>query len=228
MSDFFNDNDYVISGVVKKFSDRLFKTMIWYSQVEARFDIEKIDRRTIQIERNLQKWKTTANVATTTSGGILSLLSVFGLAIDVVAIVDGWVKTSIGIGCIIAQEYGYSWREVDNSDFANIVAYWVGMPELVGKPEGKKMNMERRFSKKSVQKVSVKASTKFGAKFLLKFSEKVGIKLGSKFSSLVPVAGSGANALVNRIFMGEVMDATEKYYHDKFFGLLEEDTNPDS
>lgn len=68
-------------------------------------------------------------------------------------------------------------------------------------------------------KIGAKQATKVVGKFTTKSSAKAGAKGASTAPVLSWFGGCAVNAAINRWFMGQLLDAAEEYYDDKFRGL---------
>lgn len=181
-----------------------------------------------------------ANLATTVAGGIWGLFSWAGLIIDVIGLVDGMIRASLLIGGVYAKRYGFTAEAIEKEDFLCIIAYWVGEKGALDSPESKiafyelilgdeaaqkiafKLNIKTSIKGgikagfKPAAKASLKAAEKVISKFTIKAASKTGGKGIATMPGLAQIGGFALSASINRWFMGQLLDAAEEYYDDKF------------
>ncbi len=229
MSDWLYDSDdvftkYIIRPTVRLLGTQILKTIVWYSSKSDVFNSKTRVKLAINAEgMGLENWKTLVIGGTITSGAGLSFFSFFGMAIDIVAIVDAWIRASLGIGGFAAKKYGYNYSCLEKEDFIDVLAAWVGEYDFIGNDEAKQVILSSEISKLLSEKVMLKIEAKIAAKVMVKALEKLSVKLAAKLSSLVPLAGSGANAAINAWFMDGICKAAEEAYEIKFKRMREID-----
>ncbi|TAE83694.1 MAG: hypothetical protein EAY76_01120 [Alphaproteobacteria bacterium] len=195
-------------------------------------------------ELGLKNLRDTANTVTSVAGGFLALGSWAALAFDIIALIDGMARTSLAIGGVYAKRYGYGPEVLNTEDFLGVVAYWVEEKDLFDDPDAvdafykailgddaafkirqkAELKLSLKGGIKGSVKLGVKASdkavTKAVVKFISKFNAKMATKASGKAASTAPgiahFGGCLLNAAINRWFMGQLLDASEAYYDDKF------------
>ena len=199
--------------LLRIFQRRLMKGIIWYVK-NGPFDFQNLYQ--IANRMGLEKWKMAAQAGTTGSGAILTFVPVIGLPFDVTALLDGMMRTSYGIGAVIAKENNLSWTVLDRSDFLDVLAIWAGVDDFVGNEAAKESLMNNRIGNRVFGKVGSKTAAKVAAKAATKIAIKFSAKLGAKVASIIPFAGPAANGGINLWYITEITGAAEKYYREKF------------
>jgi hypothetical protein len=243
--------------LANKFSILLLKVVSWYLTGLEIPSLGKVGDRVAQALRqqdmfdmagayreannkSLSNIRTTANVATTVSGGVWGLFSWLGLVIDVIALVDGMIRASLLIGGVYAKRYDYTSDVLEREDFLCVIAYWVGEKGaldsteaklafyqlILGEDAAKKIALKwntKTFTKgttkvgiKPIAKSAIKAAEKVIKKFITKATSKTAGKGISTVPIIAQLGGCLVNASINRWFMGQLLDASEEYYDDKF------------
>lgn len=207
----FDDEISVFEFGIRTLGFQILKVIIWYSK-KAPFDA--YGNFCAAKKDSLQAIKKASNNGTMFSGFVYGAFSGIGLALESITLVEGWFRTSVRIGAKIADEYGFEYDSISRDDFPEVIATWVGVPEYIGNESAKEALLSNE--------IDVLFSQKASAKLLVKVTAKIGVKLGAKTSSLIPLLGAPANASVNRALMGQLIEASETYYRNKFQKMKDE------
>jgi hypothetical protein len=183
---------------------------------------------------NILVWRSAAVSQAAVAGGALVAIPIpgvgaaVGLAADISVLLYTMAVTAFGVGAIIGNRNGYDWHHLDNSDYVDILAVWVGEPEFIQDASTKAILASSLAAQKTGIKIGAKATTfatsmatkKLGFSIspllLDKVLAKIFAKLGIKAGSAIPVLGIALNAGVNGWFVNSITNAAKIYYTAKF------------
>ncbi len=165
-----------------------------------------------------------ASMVTASGAGAAAIpgIHLFGVAADVLFLMNRMSVCSYGIGAIIGERTGNG-SILEDDDFAYVLAKWSGVDGLDNAAVAKtSADLVTKVGSKQAMKVLAKAMCK-NAGILVgkKLSGKVGVKLGAKFGTKlggklaggwIPFAGAVISGGINLWFITEISNAAEAWY----------------
>lgn len=149
-------------------------------------------------------------------------LHLFGVAADVVFLMNRMSVCSYGVGAIVGERAGKG-NILEDEDFAVVLAKWSGVDGLDNAALAKtSADLVTKVGSKAASKALAKAMCK-NAGILIgkKLSGKVGVKVGAKFGTKlggklvggwIPFVGAVIGGGINLWFISEIANAAQDWY----------------
>jgi hypothetical protein len=157
----------IVKWIIGLFKDRIMKAVVYYTKT-APLDLQGNYKLANDSFGSLENWKTFAISIATGSGAGFGWLPFILLPADVATLLDGMLRSSFGVGSILAKQYGFGYNVLEREDFIDVIAIWAGVPEFVDDEEAKKEILDNYMSNRVIGKVGAKAAVKLTVKLTLK------------------------------------------------------------